>query len=484
MIGTRRGCLRAGLTLFIVCLGLLLVSTDRRILLLARNTLWLSLGVCIVSLPVGTVLGFFLSRTDIPLRRTTWWLLAALLFVPLYLQAAAWDAGFGKLGWYAASGGSLDAPPLSGWFAAIGVHALWSVAWVTLIVAVALRLSEPELEEQALLDAPAWRVFCSVTLRRALPGVVVAGIWVALMTAGEMTVTDLYQIRTLAEELYTGFAMSTGEEMTFGFSGRGVADRDVNRNSLDCAGRVHCSGRARSNSWAVLFRTWALAMAGGRAGFNDPGCPDGRATGQLDLSNGHGGAAHRWTACAVLVDQSLYRTADPITRQVPGQRVMAVFGLTALDAVDRRLCRHVVRVNSRLAGLVGTLRKLAGRTGGGGCVVGTGYHGTAGWTGINLGFYAQRSPVARVGIRSHNHGTRSGCDHPCDTTADADLPCGIRHPKSRRDGRRHARWCRARARLMRVAHRNGWPYWGWPGWWHSPHRAGNSRRRFSWCPRG
>ncbi len=59
-------------------------------------------------------------------------------------------------------------------------------------------------------------MFWHVTLRRALPGVGVAWVWVTLACVTEMTVTDLYQIRTLAEELYTGFALSVGDEPPFG----------------------------------------------------------------------------------------------------------------------------------------------------------------------------------------------------------------------------------------------------------------------------
>jgi ABC-type Fe3+ transport system permease subunit len=39
---------------------------------------------------------------------------------------------------------------------------------------------------------------------------VVAGLWSWLSVVGEMTVTDLYRVRTYAEELYTGFALGDG----------------------------------------------------------------------------------------------------------------------------------------------------------------------------------------------------------------------------------------------------------------------------------
>ncbi len=157
-----------------------------------------------------------LARTDLPLRRGAWLLLTALLCLPLYLYATAWEAGLGKLGWLSLAGNAMDAPLLRGWIAAVWIQGVWGIPWVALIVAAAVQLSEPELEEGALLDAAPWRVFCRVTLRRANPGLLVAALWVALAAASEMTVTDLYQIRTLAEELYTGFALSTGEDASWG----------------------------------------------------------------------------------------------------------------------------------------------------------------------------------------------------------------------------------------------------------------------------
>src|SRR5262249_13695616 len=56
--------------------------------------------------------------------------------------------------------------------------------------------------EDALTRWPAWRVAWGVTLRRASAAVGAAGLWVALLTAGEITVTDVMQVRTYAEEGY------------------------------------------------------------------------------------------------------------------------------------------------------------------------------------------------------------------------------------------------------------------------------------------
>ncbi len=182
-----------------------LVAADPRAQVLAGNTLLLSGAVACASVALGAPLAFLLARTDIAGKKIASVLLLALLFTPLYLQAAGWQAAFGLQGWFTSL---FAAPPLlDGWRGAIAIHTLAVTAWVVVIVGVGLRLVEPELEEEALLDATPGRVFRHVTLPRAADAVAAAWLWVAVTTAGEMTVTDLFQIRTYAEQLYTEFAL-------------------------------------------------------------------------------------------------------------------------------------------------------------------------------------------------------------------------------------------------------------------------------------
>lgn len=174
--------------------ALVLAAIDARSRLLAFNTLKLVAATLALSLPLGSMLGLLIARTDLPLRKTACALLGLLIIVPLYLQAAAWQAGFGTFGWYSlVVESSLQAPWLAGWRGAIFVHAVAAIPWVAAIVGLAARQVEPQLEEAALLNAPAWRVFWHVTLRRITPAIGLAALWIALMVSTDMTVTDLYQ---------------------------------------------------------------------------------------------------------------------------------------------------------------------------------------------------------------------------------------------------------------------------------------------------
>lgn len=172
---------------------------------LIENTLLLAAATCAISVPVGIALGWLVSRTDLPGRRFWLAVFVAMLFVPLYLQAAAWQAGFGLQGWQTLRFG--PPPLLDGWRGAIWVHTMAALPWAVLICAAGFRLVEPELEERALLDGSSWQIFWGVSLPAAFGAVLVAEIWIAVMVAGEMTVTDLFMIRTYAEEVYTRMAV-------------------------------------------------------------------------------------------------------------------------------------------------------------------------------------------------------------------------------------------------------------------------------------
>lgn len=182
---------------------------DARTLSLLLNTLYLCGCTCALSVPLGTFFAWLLWRTDLPARKIFLISLSTMIFVPLYLQAGAWQAGFGDQGWFTIVANS--STWLTGWSGVVWIHTMAALPWVVGIVGIGMTLIEPELEEQALLDGSAVQVFFNVTLRGALPAIGVAAIWVMVITAGEMTVTDLFGIRTYSEEVYTQAAATVSE---------------------------------------------------------------------------------------------------------------------------------------------------------------------------------------------------------------------------------------------------------------------------------
>jgi iron(III) transport system permease protein len=186
---------------------------------LARNTLFLVAGTLALALPAGVVGALLLYRTDLPFRGVFRFVALLTLFVPLPLFASGWQAALGSGGWLPATFWSPPAPsdpdvsPTGlvwkawgrGLNAALWIHAIAALPWVVLLVGVGLRWVERDLEEEALTFAGPWRVLWRVTLRRGLAAVAGAALWVTLQTATEITVTDMFQVRTFGEEVYTQF---------------------------------------------------------------------------------------------------------------------------------------------------------------------------------------------------------------------------------------------------------------------------------------
>jgi iron(III) transport system permease protein len=186
---------------------------------LAGNTLLLVGGTLALALPVGVAAAVLLYRSDLPLRGALQRLTLLTLFVPLPLFASAWQAMLGSGGllpvaaWTTPEPDDPDLEPTGfawkPWARGLGpaviVHAAAGLPWVIWLVGHGLCWVERELEEDALLAAGPWRVFWRVTLPRCRASIFAAGLWVALQAATEITVPDMMQVRTFAEEVYVQF---------------------------------------------------------------------------------------------------------------------------------------------------------------------------------------------------------------------------------------------------------------------------------------
>lgn len=189
------GCLAAA--------WLLADQIERGLLL---NTAWLTLAVEVLALPVSAALAFLLARTHLAGRRLALVVCSSLLFIPLYLQLCGWEAAFGRQGWHTFAFDTLSDPWLSGWRGAVFVHTIYAIPWATLLMTVAFSHGDHLQEETALLDAGSWLVLRRVTLHQLGGGLVLAGVWVLVITAGEMTVTNIYLVPTYAEDVYNFYA--------------------------------------------------------------------------------------------------------------------------------------------------------------------------------------------------------------------------------------------------------------------------------------
>ncbi|MFM7563173.1 MAG: hypothetical protein ACKO81_09090 [Planctomycetota bacterium] len=181
-----------------------------------RVALWatISLGGVAALLSVG--MGTLLAGTIYQLGSRARWALVPLAFaslLPVYWHLAAWDSLFGRLGWWAAFGGSPLQLALPQWLAAVWVHAISGAAPAAMILLLFLINSGRAAEEQALIDASPSTVFFRVTLARIWPALIFAIGWCFLTTSREIAVTDIYRIGTVAEQVYLGFALGQFDQL-------------------------------------------------------------------------------------------------------------------------------------------------------------------------------------------------------------------------------------------------------------------------------
>jgi iron(III) transport system permease protein len=185
-----------------------------RLLSLLRNTLLLVAGTLALALPLGIAGAVLLFRTDLPFCNTLKFLTVMTLFVPLPVLVSAWQAAFGASGWLPVWEDRPGQPWTSGLGPAVWISSLAALPWVILLVGQGLCWVEGELEEDALLVVGPWRVLWLVTLPRCRALIGAAALWIGLQTSADITITDMLEVRTFAEEVYYQF--SAGEENGLG----------------------------------------------------------------------------------------------------------------------------------------------------------------------------------------------------------------------------------------------------------------------------
>ncbi len=181
-----------------------------RLASLLGNSIFLVVGTLALVLPAGIAGAVLLFRTQLPWRNFWLFLTVVALFVPVPVLVSAWQAVLGTTGWLPLWEDRPGQPWPSGLGPAIWVNSLAMLPWVILLVGQGLLQVEGELEEDALLVAGPWQVVWRVTLPRCRAVIWAAALWVGLQTAGDITVTDMLEVRTFAEEVF--FQFSAGEE--------------------------------------------------------------------------------------------------------------------------------------------------------------------------------------------------------------------------------------------------------------------------------
>lgn len=168
----------------------------------------------LLAVPLGTLLAIGLRRSDVPGRRWAWIAISSQLAVPLYVIAGSWSAGLGLQGWLRFGSSSslawLTADRLSGGMeAGLGsllavsvIHALAAIPWVVLIVSLGLTRAHRGQEETARIEGGNWHFVRYSVLPRLRLWLAASCLWCAVPVLTEMVVTNLYQVPTVAEQVY------------------------------------------------------------------------------------------------------------------------------------------------------------------------------------------------------------------------------------------------------------------------------------------
>lgn len=135
-----------------------------------------------------------------------WLFVLAACVLPLYLHAAAWEAAAGKFGVLRWTQSAAATQPLSGLSAAIWIHGISGSAWVALATGFGLSRLPRSVVELSSLDAGLVRRWLVILLPACRHWIAAGALWVATLAATEMTVVDLYGVRTLADEFYLYYA--------------------------------------------------------------------------------------------------------------------------------------------------------------------------------------------------------------------------------------------------------------------------------------
>lgn len=179
------------------------VSDLPRTLNLLVTTVELAGLVLLGCLPAGFIIAVALTRYRFLGRKIWWFILLVVGFSPILLYAGGWLALTGPMGVMSLPGSQTSR--WGGLFSAAIVHILAAIAWSTALLALGLRTVPRSWQEQALLETDDRQVLLRICLPNCLAAIVAAGILCIVPVLTDMSATDLFVVRTLAEEAYTQF---------------------------------------------------------------------------------------------------------------------------------------------------------------------------------------------------------------------------------------------------------------------------------------
>lgn len=176
---------------------------------LGWHSLRLGVATALMAIPASFFIAVIFDQGNWPGKLVLQKIWRLFIFIPLPITATIWLGSFSNLGRSQAFG--LSAKPIvTGWLAASIVHALAAMPLLVWIFASVMRRSDKSLQELAQLDHPFPRSFFCSKFIQTIPAIQASAIIIVMLTTSDMTVTDLVQERTFAEESYLQSQMGDG----------------------------------------------------------------------------------------------------------------------------------------------------------------------------------------------------------------------------------------------------------------------------------
>ncbi len=170
------------------------------------RTVALGAAAALIAVPLGAFLAWTASKRGVvPMLARMFCLFGILL--PVFAQVSSWDAAFGKLGWITSASGETLKPIIGRWQAAIWIHAMIATPQIALLFLAAIRSGRLAWQDALELESPPLLAAMRSGWWRFSPFVFAAILWTIVSAAREIGVTDIYQIGTLAEQVYLGYSL-------------------------------------------------------------------------------------------------------------------------------------------------------------------------------------------------------------------------------------------------------------------------------------
>lgn len=177
-----------------------------RVATLLVNTSLYCLGCALVTIPLSLFLAFCLQRVILTSRLLCILLLTCVLFLPLPVWVSAWQNTFHWIhqflpvfSWRAGQ------PWISGLIPSIWVQSLALIPWCTAISYVSLLTVQRETGDLLLLRHGFWYASLLDVFKNCRGGILLCTAFVAIRCSTEIAVTDMFMLRSFAEEIYLAF---------------------------------------------------------------------------------------------------------------------------------------------------------------------------------------------------------------------------------------------------------------------------------------